>query len=117
MGRMNSYIRVIFYSTWRVAAKVTGQNASLMIAYVETLHCNVCAVARSVSRRAGSPDERKACDRRTMGALYDAQRVRDMREYPFWARSAGCIETVRSAAPRKILRDSPTRRDTPKKNC
>jgi hypothetical protein len=49
--------------------------------------------------------------------MHDAQRVRDMRKYPFWARAAGCIETRRSTAPGKILRDSPTRRDTPKKNC
>ncbi len=52
-----------------------------------------------------------------VGAMHEAGRVRDMREYPFWARGAGCIGTVRSTAPRKILRDSPTRRDTPQKNC
>ena len=49
-----------------------------------------------------------------VGAMHEAQRVRDMREYPFWARGAGCFEILRSTAPRKILRDSPTRRDTPK---
>ena len=48
-------------------------------------------------------------------SIHEAKRVRDMRKYPFWARGAVCIETVRFHAPRKILRDSPTRRDTPKK--
>jgi hypothetical protein len=45
----------------------------------------------------------------------EAKRVRDMRKYPFWARFADCFEILRFIAPRKILRDSPTRRDTPKK--
>ena len=52
-----------------------------------------------------------------VGAIGEAKRVRDMREYPFWARGAESFEILRSAAPGKILRDSPTRRDTPPKNC
>ena len=48
-------------------------------------------------------------------SIHEAKRVRDMRKYPFWARGAECIETVLFPAPRKILRDSPTRRDTPQK--
>ena len=48
-----------------------------------------------------------------VGTLCEAKRVRDMREYPFWARGVECIEILRFIAPRKILRDSPTRRDTP----
>ena len=50
-------------------------------------------------------------------SIHEAKRVRDMRKYPFWARTAQCLETIRFTAPGKILRDSPTRRDTPKKNC
>ena len=49
-------------------------------------------------------------------AIHEAKRVRDMRKYPFWARGAGCIGTMRSIAPRKILRDSPAACRTPKKN-
>ena len=33
--------------------------------------------------------------------------VRDMREYPFWARCLGSFGTLRLPAPGKILRDSP----------
>ncbi len=50
-------------------------------------------------------------------AMHEAKRVRDMRKYPFWARGAECVEILRFVAPGKILRDSPTRRDTPKKEC
>ena len=66
-------------------------------------------------RRAVATDELFASDRRTMGVDNEAKRARDMRKYPFWARGAGwCIETAPLLpAPRKILRDSPTRRDTP----
>ena len=49
-------------------------------------------------------------------SICEAKRVRDMRKYPFWARTAQCIETIRFTAPGKILRDSPTRRGTPKKS-
>ena len=48
-------------------------------------------------------------------SIHEAKRVRDMRKYPFWARGAGCIGTMRSIAPRKILRDSPAACRTPKK--
>ena len=48
-----------------------------------------------------------------VGAIGEAKRVRDMRKYPFWARFADCFEILRFIAPRKILRDSPTRRGTP----
>ena len=44
----------------------------------------------------------------------EAKRVRDMRKYPFWARTSVCVEILRLPAPRKILRDSPTQRGTPK---
>ncbi len=70
-------------------------------------------VARSVYRRAGTMDALSGCVRRSMGAGNEAKRVRDMRKYPFWARSYGCFENVLFSAPGKILRDSPTRRDTP----
>ena len=50
-----------------------------------------------------------------VGAMHEAKRVRDMRKYPFWARSAEIFENMQFIAPRKILRDSPTRRDTPQK--
>ena len=46
-------------------------------------------------------------------SIHEAKRVRDMRKYPFWARLAQCIEIMLFTAPGKILRDSPTRRDTP----
>ena len=49
-----------------------------------------------------------------LAAMHDAKRVRDMREYPFWARCAVYMAAENFVAPRKILRDSPTRRDTPK---
>ena len=52
-----------------------------------------------------------------VGTKHEAKRVRDMRKYPFWARSEQVFEIMRYIAPRKILRDSPTRRDTPKRKC
>ena len=48
-------------------------------------------------------------------SIHEAKRVRDMRKYPFWARTSLYIETLSITAPRKILRDSPTQRGTPKK--
>ena len=50
-------------------------------------------------------------------SIHEAKRVRDMRKYPFWARGADCFEILLLPAPGKILRDSPTRRDTPTKKC
>ena len=50
-----------------------------------------------------------------VGTGHEAKRVRDMRKYPFWARGAELFEILRIIAPGKILRDSPTRRDTPQK--
>ena len=50
-----------------------------------------------------------------VGIISEAKRVRDMREYPFWARYDRYIETVLLSAPRKILRDSPAACRTPKK--
>ena len=47
-------------------------------------------------------------------SIHEAKRVRDMRKYPFWARSAQSFEIMDVIAPRKILRDSPTQRGTPK---
>ena len=70
---------------------------------VETLHAT-SLLTRSADLIAG-----------LLGAIHEAKRARDMRKYPFWARGAEYTETVLLPAPRKILRDSPTRRDTPKK--
>ena len=50
-----------------------------------------------------------------VGAIYEAKRARDMREYPFWARISGIMETVLFPAPGKILRDSPAACRAPKK--
>ncbi len=48
-------------------------------------------------------------------SIHEAKRVRDMRKYPFWARTAQSFEIMSDIAPGKILRDSPTQRGTPKK--
>ena len=69
---------------------------------------------RPTSRRAVTTDALYCCDRRTAGTGNEAKRVRDMREYPFWARYFCSIGTVFLSAPGKILRDSPAACRTPK---
>ena len=71
---------------------------------------------RPTSRRAGTRDERRGCDRRA-NLLYTRGEAREgyARVSFLGARGAELFEILRFIAPRKILRDSPTRRGTPKK--
>ena len=78
--------RAIIISRDGSPQKLTAPKTSIRNATVETLHCNVFAVARSVFRRASTTDELRDCDRRTIDTGNEAKRVRDMRKYPLRAR-------------------------------
>ncbi len=71
----------------------------------------------ATSRRAGTTDALGGCDRRA-NLLYTRGEAREgYAQVSFLGARCYHIENVSIIAPRKILRDSPTRRGTPKKNC
>ena len=73
------------------------------------------SAVRPTSRRAGTTDARGGCDRRTYCLPQRGEAREGYAQVSFLGARRRCIETVPLPAPRKILRDSPTRRDTPTK--